>query len=144
LDGSGNDVAFAGGAVAASKSDTYTVKLVTYLKVTNTYEGKPVDALVTVRDAKTGLILHQRRGGEVTFELEPQVSYIVESTTDSETQTARTTLPQDTAISFTFTKPPAVSINWEMVQTIAVIVAVIAIIALVIIIAKRGVSIEIG
>jgi len=144
LDSSGNDVAFAGGAVAASKSDTYTVKLVTYLKVTNTYEGNPVDALVTVRDAKTGLILYQKRGGEVTFELEPQVSYIIESTTDSETQTARTTLPQDTAISFTFTKPPAVSINWEMVQTIAVIVAVIAIIALVIIIAKRGVSIEIG
>jgi hypothetical protein len=69
---------------------------------------------------------------------------VIESTTDSETQTARTTLPQDTAISFTFTKPPAVSINWEMVQTIALIVAVIAIIALVIIIAKRGVSIEIG
>ena len=144
LDSAGSDVAFAGGAVAASKSDTYTVKLVTYLKVTNTYEGKPVDALVTVRDAKTGLILYQRRGGEVTFELEPQVSYIIESTTDSETQTARTTLPQDTAISFTFTKPPAVSINWEMVQTIAVIIAVIAIVALVIIIAKRGVSIEIG
>jgi hypothetical protein len=144
LDSTGGDVAFAGGAVAASKSDTYTVKLVTYLKVTNTYEGKPVDALVTVRDAKTGLILYQKRGGEVTFELEPQVSYIIESTTDSETQTARTTLPQDTAVSFTFTKPPAVSINWEMVQTIAVIVAVIAIIALVIIIAKRGVSIEIG
>jgi hypothetical protein len=144
LDSAGSDVAFAGGAVAASKSDTYTVKLVTYLKVTNTYEGKPVDALVTVRDAKTGLILYQRRGGEVAFELEPQVSYVIESTTDSETQTARTTLPQDTAISFTFTKPPAVSINWEMVQTIALIVAVIAIIALVIIIAKRGVSIEIG
>ena len=144
LDSAGNDVAFAGGAVAASKSDTYTVKLVTYLKVVNTYEGKPVDALVTVRDAKTGLILYQKRGGEVTFELEPQVSYIIESTTDSETQTARTTLPQDTTLTFTFTKPPAVAINWVMVQTIAILVAVIAVVALVIIIAKRGVSIEIG
>jgi hypothetical protein len=144
LDSAGSDVAFAGGAVAASKSDTYTVKLVTYLKVVNTYEGKPVDALVTVRDARTGLILYQRRGGEVTFELEPQVSYIVESTTGAETQTARTTLPQDTAITFTFTKPPAVSINWEMVQAIAVIIAVVAVVALVIVIAKRGVSIEIG
>ena len=144
LDSSGNDVAFAGGAVAASKSDTYTVKLTTYLKVTNTYEGKPVDALVTVRDARTGLILYQKRGGEVTFELEPQVSYVVESTTDSETQTARTTLPQDTTISFTFTKPPAVPINWEMIQTIAVLIAVIAVVALVIVIAKRGITIEVG
>jgi len=37
-----------------------------------------------------------------------------------------------------------VAINWEMIQTIAILVAVIAIVALVIIIAKRGVSIEIG
>jgi hypothetical protein len=144
LDGTGNDVAFAGGAVAASKSDTYTVKLATYLKVVNTYEGKPVDALVTVRDARTGLILYQRRGGEVTFELEPQVSYLVESTTGAETLTARTTLPQDTTLTFAFTKPPAVPINWEMVQAIAVLIAVVAVVALVIVIAKRGVSIEIG
>ncbi|MCC6050788.1 MAG: hypothetical protein LM580_08780 [Thermofilum sp.] len=144
LDSAGGDVAFVGGAVAVSKSDTYTVKLVTYLKVVNTYEGKPVDALVTVRDAKTGLILFQKRGGEVTFELEPQVSYLVESSTGAETLTAKTTLPQDTTMAFTFTKPPAVSINWEMVQTVAILVAVAAVVALVIIIAKRGVSIEIG
>jgi hypothetical protein len=144
LDSAGGDVAFAGGAVAASKSDTYTVKLVTYLKVVNTYEGKPVDALVTVRDARTGLILYQKRGGEVAFELEPQVSYLVESTTGAETLTARTTLPQDTTLTFTFTKPPAVAIDWQMVQTIAVIAAVIAIIALAVVIAKRGVTIEIG
>jgi hypothetical protein len=144
LDSASGDVAFAGGAVAASKSDTYTVKLATYLKVVNTYEGKPVDALVTVRDARTGLILYQKRGGEVTFELEPQVSYLVESTTGAETQTARTTLPQDTTLTFTFTKPPAVAVNWEMIQTIAILIAVIAVVALVIVIAKRGVSIEIG
>jgi hypothetical protein len=144
LDSAGSDVAFAGGAVAASKSDTYTVKLATYLKVVNTYEGKPVDALVTVRDARTGLILYQRRGGEVTFELEPQVSYLVESTTGAETLTARTTLPQDTTLTFAFTKPPAVPINWEMIQTIAMLVAVVAVVALAIVIAKRGVSIEIG
>jgi hypothetical protein len=144
LDSAGSDVAFAGGAVAAPKSDTYTVKLATYLKVVNTYEGKPVDALVTVRDARTGLILYQRRGGEVTFELEPQVSYIVESSTGAETLTARTTLPQDTTLAFTFTKPPAVAIDWQMVQAIAAIVAAIVTVALAIIIAKRGVSIEIG
>ena len=144
LDSAGGDVAFAGGAVAASKSDTYTVKLVTYLKVVNTYEGKPVDALVSVRDARTGLILYQKRGGEVTFELEPQVSYLVESTTGAETQTARTTLPQDTTLTFAFTKPPAVAVNWEMIQTIAILIAVIAVVALVIVVAKRGVSIEIG
>ena len=144
LDSAGGDVAFVGGAVAASKSDTYTVKLVTYLKVVNTYEGKLVDALVTVRDARTGLILYQKRGGEVTFELEPQVSYLIESSTGAETLTARTTLPQDTTLTFTFTKPPAVPVDWEMVQTVAILVAVIAIVALVIIVAKRGISIEIG
>jgi len=144
LDSAGGDVAFVGGAVAASKSDTYTVKLATYLKVVNTYEGKPVDALVTVRDARTGLILYQKRGGEVTFELEPQVSYLVESTTGAETQTARTTLPQDTTITFTFTRPPAVPINWEMVQAIAVLIAVAAVVALVIVVAKRGITIEVG
>ena len=147
LDSAGGDVAFTGtdvAAVAVGGSGTYTVKLVARLTVTNVYQGKPVEAKVVVKDAKTGLVITSKRGSQIKFELEPGVAYLVEASTDEEAQSYRTTLPQDTAVTFEFTKPPKVEIDWQMVQAIAMIVAVVALITLVVIIKRRGLEITIG
>jgi len=136
--GSNNDIYFAG----VTTSDTYTVKLATKLLVTNIYEGKPINAKVTVYDTK-GNIVAQASGEQVTFDLEPLVTYVVQGDNGAEKLSKTLYLSDDMEVTFTYSTAPAFQIPMDYVYLGFLAIIAFAILYLVWKI-RKGVSIEIA
>jgi hypothetical protein len=136
--GHSNDIYFAG----VTTSDTYTVKLATKLLVKNIYEGKPINAKVTVYDTK-GNIIAQASGEQVTFDLEPLVTYVVQGDNGAEKLSKTLYLSDDMEVTFTYTTAPAFTIPMDYVYLVFLAIIAFAILYLVWKI-RKGVSIEIS
>jgi hypothetical protein len=136
--GSNNDIYFAG----VSTSDTYTVKLATKLLVKNLYEGKPISAKVTVYDSK-GNTIAQSTGEQVTFDLEPLNTYVVQGDNGVEKQSKTLYLSDDMEVDFTYSTAPAFQIPMDYVYLAFLAIIAFAILYLVWKI-RHGVSIEIS
>jgi len=136
--GSANDIYFAG----VTTSDTYTVKLATKLLVQNVYEGKPINAKVTVYDTK-GNIIAQASGEKVTFDLEPLVTYVVQGDNGAEKLSKTLYLSDDMQVTFTYTTAPAFTIPMDYVYLAFLAIIAFAILYLIWKI-RKGVSIEIS
>jgi len=135
--GSNGDVYFAG----VTTSDTYTVKLATKLLVKNIYNGQPVDAKVTVYDTK-GNVIAQNTGKQVTFDLEPLVTYLVQGDNGAEKLSKSVYLSDDMEVDFTYSTEPAFQIPMDYIYLAFFAIITFAILYLVWKI-RRGVSIEI-
>ena len=136
--GHSNDIYFAG----VTTSDTYTVKLATKLLVKNIYEGKPINAKVTVYDTK-GNIIAQASGEQVTFDLEPLVTYVVQGDNGAEKLSKTLYLSDDMEVTFTYTTAPAFQIPMDYVYLAFLAIIAFAILYLVWKL-KKGVTIEIS
>jgi hypothetical protein len=137
--GSNNDIYFAG----VTTSDTYTVKLATKLLVKNLYEGKPVSAKVTVYDAK-GNVVAQASGEQVTFDLEPLVTYVVQGDNGAEKQSKTLYLSDDMEVDFTYSTAPAFTIPMDYVYLAFLAIIAFAILYLVWKLRKGGITVEIS
>ena len=137
--GSNNDVYFAG----VTTSDTYTVKLATKLLVKNLYEGKPVSAKVTVYDTK-GNVIAQASGDQVTFDLEPLVTYVVQGDNGAEKQSKTLYLSDDMEVDFTYSTAPAFTIPMDYVYLAFLAIIAFAILYLVWKLRKGGITLEIS
>jgi hypothetical protein len=124
--GSNNNIYFAG----VTTSDTYTVKLATKLLVKNLYEGKPISAKVTVYDTK-GNVIAQASGDQVTFDLEPLVTYVVQGDNNAEKQSKTLYLSDDMEVDFTYTTAPAFAIPMDYVYLAFLAIIAFAILYLV-------------
>ena len=136
--GSNGDVYFAG----VTASDTYTVKLATQLLVKNLYNGQPVDAKVTVYDTK-GNVIAQSTGKQVTFQLEPTVTYLVQGDNGAEKQSKNVYLSDDMEVTFTYSTEPAFQIPMDYVYLAFLAIIAFALVYLVWKLRKGGLSIEI-
>jgi hypothetical protein len=137
--GSNNDIYFAG----VTTSDTYTVKLATKLLVKNLYEGKPVNAKVTVYDAK-GNVIAQASGEQVTFDLEPLNTYVVQGDNGAEKQSKTLYLSDDMEVDFTYSTAPAFTIPMDYVYLAFLAIIAFAILYLVWKLRKGGITVEIA
>jgi hypothetical protein len=137
--GNNNDVYFAG----VTTSDTYTVKLATKLLVKNLYEGKPVSAKVTVYDTK-GNVIAQASGDQVTFDLEPLVTYVVQGDNGAEKQSKTLYLSDDMEVDFTYSTAPAFTIPMDYVYLAFLAIIAFAILYLVWKLRKGGITLEIS
>jgi len=136
--GANNDIYFAG----VTTSDTYTVKLATKLLVKNLYEGKPVSAKVTVYDTK-GNVIAQASGEQVTFDLEPLVTYVVQGDNGAEKQSKTLYLSDDMEVDFTYSTAPAFTIPMDYVYLAFLAIIAFAILYLVYKLRKGGITVEI-
>jgi hypothetical protein len=136
--GSSNDIYFAG----VTTSDTYTVKLATKLLAQNIYEGKPISAKVTVYDSK-GNVIAQATGAQVTFDLEPLVTYVVQGDNGAEKQSKTLYLSDDVQVTFTYTTAPAFTIPMDYVYLAFLAIIAFAILYLVYKLRKSGITLEI-
>ena len=136
--GSNNDIYFAG----VTTSDTYTVKLATDLLVKNLYNGKPVSAKVTVYDTK-GNVIAQASGEQVTFELEPLNTYVVQGDNGAEKQSKTLYLSDDMEVDFTYSTAPAFTIPMDYVYLAFLAIIAFAILYLVWKLRKGGITVEI-
>jgi hypothetical protein len=137
--GSSNDIYFA----SVTTSDTYTVKLATKLLVKNLYEGKPISAKVTVYDTK-GNVIAQASGEQVTFDLEPLVTYVVQGDNGAEKQSKTLYLSDDMEVDFTFTTAPAFAIPMDYVYLAILAIIAFAILYLVWKLRTGGITLEIS
>jgi hypothetical protein len=136
--GSNGDVYFAG----VTTSDTYTVKLATMLLVKNIYNGQPIDAKVTIYDSK-GNVIAENTGKQVTFQLEPSVTYLVQGDNGAEKQSKNVYLTDDMEVEFTYNTAPAFQIPLDYVYLAFLAIIAFAILYLVWKLRKGGLSIEI-
>ena len=137
--GSNNDVYFAG----VTTSDTYTVKLATKLLVKNLYGDKPVSAKVTVYDTK-GNVIAQATGSQVTFDLEPLATYVVQGDDGAEKQSKTLYLSDDMEVDFTYSTAPAFQIPMDYVYLAFLAIIAFAILYLVWKLRKGGITLEIS
>lgn len=137
--GTNNDIYFAG----VTTSDTYTVKLATKLLVKNLYDGKPVSAKVTVYDTK-GNVIAQASGEQVTFDLEPLVTYVVQGDNGVEKQSKTLYLSDDMEVDFTYSTAPAFTIPMDYVYLAFLAIIAFAILYLVWKLRKGGITVEIS
>jgi hypothetical protein len=136
--GNSGDIYFAG----VTSSDTYTVKLATKLLVKNFYEGKPISAKVTVYDNK-GNIVAQSTGEQVTFDLEPLNTYVVQGDNGAEKQSKSLYLSDDMEVDFTYSTAPAFQIPLDYVYLAFLGIIASSILYLVWKLRKGGITLEI-